>query len=269
MQSSPAKLNKKKFMQEYEKCKEFVDNGITDYFILSDNAAFGNISQIGNTTLSDISDIFGKDYIYMFRFACYYPCRNFKFPQECYQTFRIRPLLKKDRKFLRNDYKFFPQNCWVCETKDGGGSGAVFLFTQKQNGEVNFLVDNPIYRKNLKHSEIGCLKNTQWEIQVKKIIETIPDYFESLFAITKYKGVDMIIPMPYESVTRTFKDREKDEKGIKRHLVHSVRDYERKNLVTSDCVHSHLRGRSELIVDGIKVTLMASYDWSKRYYNNT
>lgn len=259
------KINKRKFIQEYSKCKEFVDNGVRDYFILSENTAYGNVSQIGNTTLKDISDVFGVEYITLFRFA-------FKLPRtvhgdeqqgELYQTFRIRPLSKNDRKRLRCDFKFFPSECYLCEVSDGCGYTAVYLFTQKSDGTVFYISGNPMYMKDVRRCKSGKIEGTQYGMQVKKIIETIPDYFESIFAVTEYKGVDMIIPIPYESVTRTFKDREKDSVGVKRHLIHHVKSHKRFAYDNIENVKAHLRGTSFLTIDGIDVKLMASYEWSK------
>lgn len=49
--SSPAPISEKQFMRQYEAAKRYVDMGISDYFILLENDAFANVSEIGNTTL--------------------------------------------------------------------------------------------------------------------------------------------------------------------------------------------------------------------------
>lgn len=58
----PVQISEKQFMRQYEIAKHYVDMGIQDYFILFDNDAFANVSEIGNTTLEDISSVFGKDF---------------------------------------------------------------------------------------------------------------------------------------------------------------------------------------------------------------
>ena len=264
---SAKELNEKKFMSEYENCKRFVDAGIEDYFILANNTTFDGITEIGNTTLDDIEEIFGKEYISLFRFAVNFN-NDGENNREKYQTLRIRRLTNLDRKRLRNDYRFFPSNCWVCELKDAAHFGLVLPFTQDEKGNIKFLADNSIYRKNFDKKSSGFLSNTAFMSQTKTIIETAPDYFDCLLAVTKYKNTCMLIPIKDSSVKKTFKNRERDADGVKRHLIHNVKEHERATLKNTDSVQSHLRGRSELTINGIDVVLMASYEWSKRYFEN-
>lgn len=65
----PVQISEKQFMRQYDTAKRYVDMGIKDYFILFENDAFANVSEIGNTTLKDISDVFGIGYPVFFRFA--------------------------------------------------------------------------------------------------------------------------------------------------------------------------------------------------------
>lgn len=111
--SNPMPISEEDFMSEVERGKAIVDRGIGDYFILLRNATFKNVSEIGNTTIVDIEEVFGQGYVSMFRFGDLFECGN----DFNAQTLRIRRLTSSDKAQLRNIYKFFPHDCWVVEWK--------------------------------------------------------------------------------------------------------------------------------------------------------
>lgn len=260
--TSAMPISEKQFMKQYEIAKHYVDMGIEDYFILLDNDAFRNVSEIGNTTLSDVASAFGEAYPYFFRFAGFFDNGDGPENRECYQTFEIRPLTNGDKKKLRNQIRFFPNSCWVCAWKDATKFGLLLPFTQKQDGEIKFLHSDPIYMKNRNSGRLDG--QTAPEMYLKRVVELLPDYYDALFAVVKYKHVDIAIPVEKNTANRTFKNREKDSDGVKRHLIHNVKQHSRATLKNADFVESHLRGRSNFTINGIDVTLMASWEWSKR-----
>lgn len=259
--TSPAQISEKQFMRQYEIAKRYVDMGISDYFILLENDAFSNVSEIGNTTLEDISTVFGKEFPIFFRFAGFFDGGRGMDDRESYQAFEIRPISKNDKKRLRGDIRFFPSNCWICNWKDATGFGLLLPFIQKPTGEIKFLQSDPVYVPRGR----GLLDGrTAPERCLKRVIEILPDYYDALFAVVRYKHVDIAIPIEKSTAKKTFKNREKDADGVKRHLIHNVRQHTRETLKNVDFVKSHLSGRSEFTINGIDVTLIASFEWSKR-----
>jgi len=259
--TSPVPISEKQFMRQYEIAKRYVDMGIEDYFILLDNDAFANVSEIGNTTLEDISDVFGKEFPVFFRFGGFFDSGTGPDDRENYQTFEIRPIFKSDIRKLRGYIRFFPKNCWVCDWRDGTRFNLLLPFIQTLAGDIKFLQANPVYVPRGR----GLLQgDTAPERYLKHIIEILPDYYDALFAVVKYKHVDIAIPIEKNSAKKTFKNREKDANGVKRHLIHNVKEHTRVTLKNKDFVESHTSGRSEFTINGIDVTLMASFEWSKK-----
>lgn len=258
----PVAISEKQFMRQYERAKKVVDKGIDSYFILFDNDAFSNVSEIGNTTLKDIAACIGKEYPVFFRFGGYFYCDDDKECRENYQTFLIRPIFKRDKGYLRQAYRFIPQECWICEWVDATGAALLMPFTQKDNGDLVFLKNNPLCVRHKRSTKDDCI--TVPEAYLKRVIELMPDYYDSLFAVVRYRHVDIAIPIEKDSAKKTFKNREKDADGVKRHLVHNVREHGRVTLKNADHVETHLRGRSDFTINGIDVSLMASWEWSVR-----
>lgn len=260
--TSPVSISEKQFMRQYETAKRYVDMGIQDYFILLDNDAFRNVSEIGNTTLKDISSAFGKEFPLFFRFAGFFDSGTGAYDRENYQTFEIRPVLKSDRKRLRGRVRFLPSDCWICDWRDATGAILYLPFIQAPTGGIKFLYSDPLY---LTENSIGRLTGlTAPERYLKHIIEILPDYYDVLFAVVRYKHVDIAIPIEKNSAKKTFKNREKDADGVKRRLIHNVKEHGRATLKNADCVEAHTRGRSEFSINGIDVVLVASFEWSKR-----
>lgn len=257
----PASISEKQFMRQYETAKCYVDMGVEDYFILLDNDAFANVSEIGNTTLEDISSVFGREFPLFFRFAGFFDSGAGPDDRECYQTFEIRHISKSDKKRLRGNVRFFPENCWICDWRDAAGYNMLLPFTQKQTGEIKFLQADPVYLPKGRRPLTG---DTAPERYLKRVVEILPDYYDALFAVVRYKHVDIAIPIEKNTAKKTFKNREKDANGVKRHLLHNVKEHTRATLKNVDSVESHTRGRSEFTINGIDVVLMASFEWSKR-----
>ena len=97
---------------------------------------------------------------------------------------------------------------------------------------------------------------------MKSFIEYLPDYYSCNLAICKYKDVDIAIPIPQDTAKRTFKNRDKDEAGVRRHIVHTVKTHERIN--SDKDVERHLRGRSDIVIHGEKITISAALEWSEQ-----
>ncbi len=263
--SSPVPISEKQFMRQYEIAKRYVDMGIEDYFILLDNDAFANVSEIGNTTLEDISSVFGKDFSVFFRFGGFFDSGTGPNDRENYQTFEIRPISKHDIKKLRGNIRFFPKDCWVCDWRDGKRFNLLLPFIQTPAGDIKFLQANPVYVPRGR----GLLRgDTAPERYLKHVIEILPDYYDALFAVVKYKHTDIAIPIEKNSAKKTFRNREKDADGVKRHLIHNVKEHERATLKNKDSVRSHMKGRSCFTLNGIDVSLMASFEWSKRAFRD-
>ena len=251
------KISEKEFMEDYERCKRIVDSGISECFVLLNSKSFDNVSTVDNTTLKDIEDVFGEGFLPMMRFADIFDCGGTV--KENTQSGRIRRMAKADIKTLRGMYKFFPKDCFVFEWTDATGFRMILPFMQKENGEITFLGDNPLYRCDRK--KVMLAENTLPKFMLKTIVGLLPDYCASLFAIVNYKGVDMIIPIEKKTAKVTFKNRDKTD-GTKRHLIHDVKEYGRKNLKTVDSVRYHLRGTSDFTINGIDIKLCGSMELS-------
>lgn len=148
---SPVQISEKQFMRQYETAKHYVDMGIEDYFVLLDNDAFANVSEIGNTTLEDIASVFGKEFPVFFRFAGFFDSGTGPDDRDNYQTFEIRPIFKGDMRRLRGMVRFFPKNCWICDWRDAKGSRFLLPFVQEQTGGVKFLQASPVYAPKARH----------------------------------------------------------------------------------------------------------------------
>lgn len=261
--SSPVPISEKQFMRQYETAKRYVDMGISDYFILLENDAFANVSEIGNTTLKDISAVFGKEFSIFFRFGGFFDSGTGLDDRDNYQTFEIRPIFKSDVRRLRGYIRFFPKDCWVCDWRDASGNRLLLPFAQDSTGNINFLGQSRVYVVNGHGLLAG---DTAPERYLKRVIEILPDYYDVLFATVRYKHVDIAIPIEKNTAKKTFKRREKDADGVKRHLIHNVKQHDRVTLKNADFVESHTRGRSEFTINGIDVTLISSFEWSKRAF---
>lgn len=262
--TSPVPISEKQFMRQYETAKRYVDMGIQDYFILLDNDAFKNVSEIGNTTLEDISSVFGKEFPLFFRFTGFFDSGTGHDDRENYQTFEIRPIFKRDMKQFRETFRFLRQNCWVCDWRDAAHYYMLLPFFQSNDGEINFLHDDNRFLQKSRINDgltIDAIAPCRY---LKRVIEILPDYYDALFAVVRYKHVDIAIPIEKNTAKKTFKNREKDSDGVKRRLIHNVKERGRVTLKNADCVEAHTRGRSEFTINGIDVVLMASFEWSKR-----
>lgn len=138
-------------------------------------------------------------------------------------------------------------------------------FTQSSKGDVQYLHTSPVYRREWKANYLnrGDMVAAP-EYFIKKILENLPDYYACLFAIVKYKQTDILIPIENKSAKITFKNRDRDSSGVKRHLIHNVSQYARDDLKTQSFVRDHLRGTSSFRINGLDVVLMASWEWSIR-----
>ena len=260
----PERVSKRDFFRDLEKAKRLVNNGVQDYFILADTKAFRNNSQIGNTTLKDIEAVFGREYISLFRFGFDAGPNpdGADDERERYVTYSFRRVTKNDKRKLRYAFRFFPPDCWLADFRDAARHQLLVPFIQSDSGEVTYLCDVPAFRNDGKRGEFGDTGNAVWW---KKAIEDMPDYFDCLFAVVHYRHTDCIIPIPSDSAKSTFRTRDKDADGVKRRLIHRVNQHTRKTADGETDVTDHLRGTSLITIDGVDVSLMASYDWSKRY----
>ena len=258
----PKKISGKQFFEEYEKCKSIVDCGVKDYFILKDNKTFSDIEGMENLTLKEIEECFGEHFIYLFRFAVNLNENGEKNP-EYVQTLRFRRMRNSDKKKIRGTYRFFPSDCWICEWNDATNFLYLVPFVQKEDGSVHFLAENSLFRNDKKSFKNG-FDNTAPKEYIKELLEKLPWYVDCVFAIINYNGVEVMIPIESHSAKKTFKNRDKDETGVKRHLIHNVSEHDRINLKNADSVQAHLRGCSDLTINGLKVTLMASWEWGLR-----
>ncbi|MBQ8797193.1 MAG: hypothetical protein IJZ56_03245 [Oscillospiraceae bacterium] len=249
-------ISEKQFMEDYEKCKRIVDGGVRSYFILADNSMLQNVSQLENTTLMDIIEIFGEDVLEMLRIAEIPYCPSATTVGEGIHTLRIRRLKNKDRKNMRSSIRFFPKNSFVSEWVDGDGNGLLMPFVQKDNGDILFLAASPVYTITGKSL---CVDDTYPYHRTKELIERIPDYLSSNFAVATYRGVDVVIPIKKGSAKKTFKNREKED-GVKKRLIHDVKPHARKNLRNTDVVEHHIRGTSSIFLNGIEIRLCATLD---------
>lgn len=261
-------ISKKQFFADVEMAKKVVDSGFGNHFILLNSASFKNTRTVGGTTLSDIKECYNGIPIYKdFRFAV--PHYDYDEPQRTTATsIVIRDLTKKDRSKLRQAFKFFPSQTYIAELTDPEGFTFVVPFKQNRDGSLVPLMTNNIYRQTKASgadlSDLDRVLNTSLWHEAERIIELLPDLMDSLLAVVKYKGVDMCIPIEKTTAKKTFRTRERD--GERRsHLIHNVKQFDRKNLKNVDAVKSHLRGKSEFVIDGIEVCLMGSTEWSIRY----
>ena len=259
----PADISYKDFISEVNRAKRLVDHGVRDYFILADTKSFKDNSQIGNTTLKDIEDVFGKGYIEFFRFGVTAYGEKDPDAMENFMTYSLRHITKQDKKKLRNTIRFFPENTWVVDWRSADKHQMLVPFVQKEDGSILYLADDPVYRVCGRVSgKVEDLPNAWYW---KKAIEDMPDYFDALFAVINYKHTDIVIPLPKKCAKKTFAKREKDAFGVKRRLVHEVKAHERHMAKSATPISEHLRGTSEITIDGIDVSLITSVEWSKKY----
>lgn len=263
-------ITKKQFMNDVETAKKVVDSGFPAHFILINSSSFKNVRTIGGTTLSDIKDIYGGYPIYKdYRFALPHYDEDGKVTAS---SIVIRDLTKKDRAKLRNGFKFFPQQTYIAEMSAPDGFTVMLPFKQNPDGSTVLLAQNNIFRKTKASGAFLQDLRNDWNQSIwqyaERIIELFPDLLDSLLAVVRYKNVDMCIPIEKTSAKNTFRTREKD--GERRaHLIHNVNQYGRSNLKNTDKVKSHLRGKSEFVINGMEVALMATHEWSFRYHSET
>ena len=251
------------FWVDYQKSKDLVDAGIKHYFILLDNNSFKNVKSPKNTLLSDVDGVFGAGYINFFWFAIMTRTPE---GEKNPAIFNIRRLTKTDRAKLRNDYKFFPENCFVLEWRDPNGF-LLLPFIQSTDGHITWLADHGFYRKNFKPSyKNQCANGLSPLVIFPELIDNLPDYYESLFAVIQYNGVEVGIPIKKHSAKITFRNRDKNDNGRRSHLIHAVEEYGRRDLRKADKVKSHLRGTSSLTMRGVDINLLSSFEWSAKKY---
>lgn len=262
----PEKVTEDEFFADLERGKILVDNGITDYFILLNPRSFKNVSNIGNTTLKDIVSVFGESYIRVFRFAGFFDCGSNGALKDEYMSFSIRPITKSDKARLRESVTYFPKDTWVCDWRDGNRNQLIVPFIQDDiTAEILWLHQDRAYiPKSAVSGRSTKDFNIPPEVIIKPFIEQAPDYFDCNLAICKYKGCDIAIPLASGTAKTTFKNREKDETGVKRHIVHTVKDHDRIN--AENKVERHLRGSSDIVIRDEKITICAPLEWSNEIY---
>ena len=255
----PAEISENEFFSDLYKAKSLVDHGIKDYFILLESTCFREIKEIGNTTLKDCVDIFGLSYVTFFRFAGFFDCKDAVKDGENYQSFSIRPATKSDKSQLRGKLRYFPKDTWICDWRSGDGSRLLLPFVQNpKTAEISFIAYDSAYNPNYnKKADDGARPAPVY--YMKSFIEVLPDYYTCNLAICKYKGVDMAIPIAAGTAKRTFKNRDKDESGKKRHIVHTVKSFNRVN--SESTVERHLRGGSDITIKGEKITISTPLEW--------
>lgn len=265
-------ITKKQFLKDVEMAKKVVDSGFPAHFILINSSSFINVRTIGGTTLSDIKDLYGGYPIYKdYRFAVAHLDKSNN-DRLTASSIIIRDLTKKDRAQLRSGFKFFPQNTYIAEMSAPDGFTVMLPFKQNPDGSTVLLEQNNLYRKTkASGTALQDVRKTWdesiWQVS-ERIIELFPDLMDSLLAVVNYKGVDMCIPIEKTTAKKTFRTREKE--GERRaHLIHNVNQHDRKNLKNTDKVKSHLRGKSELVINGLDVALIATHEWSFRYHSET
>jgi hypothetical protein len=255
-------LNENEFFDELEKSKHIVDKGISEYFINVENVTTRNISGMKKLTLAEIEECYGEEYIYFFVFAYNNNSQNADDPEKI-SSLRYRRIKERDKKTLRGFYRYFPRDCWVCEWRDAAGNVLVLPFIQNNDSTIKFLYEIPMCRKDLQ--KFRKLETpTVPQALTNEIMEKLPWYTECMYAIVNYKGVDIVIPIAPEGCKKTFKNRERDEDGVKRHLIHYVEDYQRINLKNSDKVSGHTRGTSDLKLRGEDIVISASWNISMK-----
>lgn len=259
MKTLPTGITEEEFFEDLQKAKTIVDNGVTDYFMLINPSSFKDITEIGNTTLKDIVEVFGIGYILLFRFAGVFDCGCNGALKEEYMSFSLRPITKNDKARLRGAVTYFPKETWVCDWRDGTGAQLILPFVQNdETAEINWL-----------HRDRAFVPRTQLvgddqriippEAIIKTFIERLPDYFDCQLAICKYKDTDIAIPIASKTAKDTFKNRERDESGVKRRICHVVKEHNRKN--SDKKVERHLRGRSDIIIRGENIDITSPLEW--------
>lgn len=256
------KITEEQFFSDLQKAKICVDNGIEDWFIYAWPSAVIGVQTPKNTLLKDLVEVFGMSYVTFFRFAGFLNCGNNGATKDEYQSIQIRPLTNSDKKKLSSDIRFFPKDTWVCDWRGGDGIGQLWPFIQdEETGEIEWLFLDPLYRKS------GFRTASDWTCMpvmcVPDMLNIMPDYWDMQLAKVRYKGTDILIPIAGDTAKYTFKNRNRDEFGVKRHVIHSVKAHKRKN--ADDEVMRHLRGTSEITIHGEQIVIMAAISFSEEY----
>lgn len=262
----PVGVSENEFFSDLARAKLIVDHGIRDFFILLDPICFRNVKPIGNTTIKDCVDVFGLGYVLMFRFAGYFPCEDDGSEHEDweeYQSFSIRPLTNSDKKKLRGQMTFFPTGTWVVDWRSGKLQMLLPFVQDDKTAEIKWLFMDKAYCPD---ADPNAFNNSLPApcVYLKSFIEVLPDYFDCNLAICKYKGVDMLIPIAPGTAKMTFRNRDRDELGVKRRIVHTVKAHERVNSMAG--VERHLRGRSDITIRGEQITISSPLEWSNDRY---
>lgn len=251
-----AEISEDSFFHDYAKCKRMVDAGLSHHFVLLNSSALSKTVRISGTKLSDIEDIFGVDVLSTFHFA-FYPGDDAINDPESVQSLRIRRLTNLDKRNLRGNYKYFPQNTYVCDWLDATGFGFTMPFVQGESGEIKWLIHSGVARRKARSFDFSA--DTTPGLLVGEIINILPDILDCNLASVNYNGVDVLIPVCKGTAKRTFKNRDKED-GVKRRLIHTVKSHGRKNLVNTSAVDAHVRGTSSFAIKGIQVSLFATLD---------
>lgn len=253
----PQGVSEKQFFSDLERGKRIVDNGIKDFFIVNDPECFKHVEAVGKTLLKDCVDIFGESYVKLFRFADVFKTSDGNNDAQRTMSYSIRPITKSDKRWLRCKYVFFPKGTWVADWRDGEGCRMLLPFIQRDDASVVWLGLNKVCCKDTWSKETNdSLPPVAF---LEKLIERLPDYYDCQIAIVNYKGVDILIPIAGKTAKYTFKNREKDEFGVKRRLVHSVKEFER---ATGSVVERHARGRSDFDISGEHVILSTPFEFN-------
>lgn len=255
------KISEDDFFLDYSKCKRMIDAGLDNAFVLLNSTSLTRSTRISGTKISDIEEMFGRDALSLFRFA-FYPGDDFVDNPEYVQSVRIRRLTDSDKRRMRGTYRYYPQNCYVCEWADATGFVVVIPFVQDANGQFRWLVQSRTarYAKDKKYAENSTFsQDTLPGIISEEIVNIIPDILGCNLALIRYKDVDFVIPVDKQSAKYTFKNRDKED-GKKKRLIHTVKSHYRKNLVNEDSVDSHIRGTSSLTIKGVEIKLLATFD---------
>lgn len=261
-------INEKQFFEDYERCKKIIDAGETGYFILAGNNTFSDVIGMEKILLTEIEECYGRNFIPFLRFAIDDVCSD-KDSGEYLFTYRIRRTNDSDRKRFRGVYRSLPPGCWVWEFANANGDALILPFIQKNDGSVVFLCELPAFRCDKSNRYKGALDGSTNKELLMDIIRKMPWYSECVFALVNYKGVDIAIPLANTAAKKTFKNRERDESGIKRRLIHNVSEHSRINLRNENSVRSHIRGESDLTINGVDITLAASWEWSEKILKST
>lgn len=255
-----AEISEDTFFCDYIKCKRMVDAGLSHHFVLLNSSSISKTTRIRGTKLSDIEDIFGRDVLSTFHFS-FYPGDDSVDDPEDVQSLWIRRLTNTDKRHLRANYKFFPQNSYVCEWADATGCVLMMPFVQSESGEIKWLIHSGAVRGSIgrKRSSNFFATETMPGLLLEEIIDILPDILDCNLASVRYNGVDMVIPVSKKTAKRTFKNRDKED-GVKKRLIHTVKTHGRKNLVNTTAVNAHVRGTSNFTIKGVEVRLFATLD---------